>query len=302
MADLITFNPAQLRVIKTTVAKDTNDTEFNLFLEACRSYGLDPFRKQIHAVVYSKDNPDKRKMTIIVSRDGLRVLAHRCRDYRPASEPAQVAYDKAAVGPTNPKGIVSATVKLWKQDNRGEWYPVIGEAYWDEFAPVADEWAFDQEERKRKPTGRKVLDASGNWARMPIVMITKCAESQALRAGWPETFGNIYAEEEMDRVAANVTASEALAEVERAEREARTGGRGILMVFDDAMKLEKVPLGSVADRVLAFVSEAEPTEVHKFRIRNEDALREFWAASPSDALELKKAFEAKERHLEKGAA
>ncbi len=302
MADLITFNPAQLRVIKTTVAKDTNDTEFNLFLEACRSYGLDPFRKQIHAVVYSKDNPDKRKMTIIVSRDGLRVLAHRCRDYRPASEPAQVAYDKAAVGPTNPKGIVSATVKLWKQDNRGEWYPVIGEAYWDEFAPVADEWAFDQEERKRKPTGRKVLDASGNWARMPIVMITKCAESQALRAGWPETFGNIYAEEEMDRVAANVTASEALAEVERAEREARTGGRGILMVFDDAMKLEKVPLGSVADRVLAFVSEADPTEVHKFRIRNEDALREFWAASPSDALELKKAFEAKERHLEKGAA
>lgn len=302
MADLITFNPAQLRVIKTTVAKDTNDTEFNLFLEACRSYGLDPFRKQIHAVVYSKDNPDKRKMTIIVSRDGLRVLAHRCRDYRPASEPAQVAYDKAAVGPTNPKGIVSATVKLWKQDNRGEWYPVIGEAYWDEFAPVADEWAFDQEERKRKPTGRKVLDASGNWARMPIVMITKCAESQALRAGWPETFGNIYAEEEMDRVAANVTASEALHEVERAEREARTGGRGILMVFDDAMKLEKVPLGSVADRVLAFVSEADPTEVHKFRIRNEDALREFWAASPSDALALKRAFEAKESRLEKGAA
>lgn len=302
MADLITFNPAQLRVIKTTVAKDTNDTEFNLFLEACRSYGLDPFRKQIHAVVYSKDNPDKRKMTIIVSRDGLRVLAHRCRDYRPASEPAQVSYDKGAVGPTNPKGIVSATVKLWKQDNRGEWYPVIGEAYWDEFAPIADEWAFDQEERKRKPTGRKVLDASGNWAKMPIVMITKCAESQALRAGWPETFGNIYAEEEMDRVAANVTASEALAEVERAEREARTGGRGILMVFDDAMKLEKVPLGSVADRVLAFVSESDPTEVHKFRVRNEDALREFWAASPSDALALKKAFEAKESRLEKGAA
>ena len=59
------------------------------------------------------------------------------------------------------------------------------------------------------------------------------------------------------------------------------------------MKLEKVPLGSVADRVLAFVSEADPTEVHKFRIRNEDALREFWAASPSDALELKKAFEAR---------
>lgn len=297
MTDLITFTAPQLKVIKDTVAKDTNPTEFNLFLEACRSYGLDPFRKQIHAVVYSKDNADKRKMTIIVSRDGLRVLAHRCRDYRPASEPAQVVYDQTAKGPTNPKGIVSATVRLWKQDNKGEWYPVIGEAYWDEFAPVTEEWAFDEESRKRKPTGRKVLDASGNWAKMPIVMITKCAESQALRAGWPETFGNIYAEEEMDRVSATATASEALDAHERAEREAKTGGRGLLMVFDDAMKLEKVPFGSVADRVHEFIQTSEPEEVHKFRVRNEDALREFWTASPTDALALKKAFEAKEKAL-----
>lgn len=301
MSDLITFTAPQLKVIKDTVAKDTNPTEFNLFLEACRSYGLDPFRKQIHAVVYSKDNADKRKMTIIVSRDGLRVLAHRCRDYRPASDPAQIIYDADAKGPTNPKGIVSATVKLWKQDNKGEWYPVIGEAYWDEFAPVADEWAFDEESRKRKPTGKKVLDASGNWAKMPIVMITKCAESQALRAGWPETFGNIHAEEEMERVTVAATASEALEAHDRAEREAKTGGRGLLMVFDDAMKLEKVPMGSVADRVAEFIQTQDPDEVYKFRIRNEDALREFWTAAPSDALDLKKAFEAKEAKMEKTA-
>lgn len=297
MSDLITFTAPQLKVIKDTVAKDTNPTEFNLFLEACRSYGLDPFRKQIHAVVYSKNDEAKRKMTIIVSRDGLRVLAHRCRDYRPASDPALIVYDADAKGPTNPKGIVSATVKLWKQDNRGEWYPVIGEAYWDEFAPVADEWAFDEESRKRKPTGKKVLDASGNWAKMPIVMITKCAESQALRAGWPETFGNIHAEEEMERVTVAATASEALEAHDRAEREAKTGGRGLLMVFDDAMKLEKVPMGSVADRVAEFIQTQDPAEVYKFRIRNEDALREFWTAAPSDALALKKAFEAKERLL-----
>jgi phage recombination protein Bet len=302
MTDLISFTPSQLKVIKDTVAKDTNATEFNLFLEACRSYGLDPFRKQIHAVVYSKDNADKRKMTIIVSRDGLRVLAHRCRDYRPASEPAQIIYDAEAKGPTNPKGIVSATVKLWKQDNKGEWYPVIGEAYWDEFAPVADEWAFDDESRKRKPTGRKTLDASGNWAKMPIVMITKCAESQALRAGWPETFGNIHAEEEMERLTVAATASEAIEAHERAEREARTGGRGLLMVFDDAMKLEKVPLGSVADRVAEFIRASEPEDVHKFRVRNEDALREFWAAQPTDALALKKAFEAKEAKMQQASA
>jgi len=301
MSNLITFTNPQLAVIKSTVAKDASPAEFNLFLEACKSYGLDPFRKQIFLLIYNKDKPDKRKHSIIVSRDGLRVMAHRCRDYRPATEPAQIVYDDAAKGPTNPKGIISATVKLWKQDNRGEWYPVAGEAYWDEFAPLADEWGEDKETGRRAPTGKKTLDASGQWAKMPIVMLTKCAESQALRAGWPETFGGVYSEEEMDRLAAAASASDALEEYQKAEREAKVGGRGLLMVFDDTMKLEKVPIGSVADRVMAFIQASEPIEAYKFNVRNQEALREFWAENPSDALELKKAFEAKERQLPQSA-
>lgn len=295
------FNHSQLKVIKSTVAKDTNETEFDLFLEACRSYGLDPFRKQIHAVVYSKDNPSKRKMSIIVSRDGLRVLAQRCRDYRPASEPAQIEYDPDLKGPLNPKGIVSATVRLWKQDDRGEWYPVIGEADWDEFAPVRDRWAYDQEKGKRLPTGEQELDPTGNWARMPKVMITKCAESQALRAGWPETFGNIYSEEEMQRFEAEATASEALNEFERKEREARIGGPGLLMVFDESAKLEKVPMGQVYDRCVEFLREASAEEAHVFSVRNAEALRDFWAHSKADALELKKEIERKAEGFKPGS-
>lgn len=295
MGQIAHFTPQQLTTIKNTVARDTNQIEFDLFMEACRSYGLDPFRKQIHAVVYNKDREDRRKMTIIVSRDGLRVLASRCGDYRPASEPAQIVYDESAKGPTNPKGIVSATVRLWKQDKRGEWFPVIGEAYWDEFAPLKDEWGDDPQTGKRRPTGKQTLDTSGNWAKMPIVMITKCAESQALRAGWPETFGNLYSEEEMERFGEDTSASQAMAEYQRQEREKRVGGKGLLMVFDDTATLEKVPMGRVADRCIEFIKNAEPIEVHKFRVRNEQALRDFWAESPGDALELKKAMEAKER-------
>ena len=301
MGQIAHFTAPQLTIIKNTVARDTNQTEFDLFMEACKSYGLDPFRKQIHAVVYSKDNEAKRKMTIIVSRDGLRVLASRCGDYRPASEPAQIIYDADLKGPTNPKGILSATVRLWKQDKQGEWFPVIGEAYWDEFAPVSDEWAYDESKGKRAPTGKKTLDASGNWAKMPIVMITKCAESQALRAGWPETFSNLYTEEEMDRLAEQASASQAVAEHQRQEREKRIGGKGLMMVFDDTATLEKVPMGKVMDRCLDFLKNAEPVDAHKFRVRNEQPLRDFWAESPHDALELKKAFEAKERQLS-GAA
>jgi phage recombination protein Bet len=244
------FSAAQLRTIKQTVAADTNSTEFDLFMEACRSYRLDPFRKQIHAVVYSKDNPDKRKMSIIVSRDGLRILAQRCRDYRPASEPADILTDNSLKGPINPKGIVKATVKLWKQDNKGEWYPVIGEAYWDEFAPVDDEWAYDETAGKRKPTGRKSLPPTSNWAKMPVVMITKCAESQALRAGWPDEFGSIYTEEEMDRLSTEGTATEALEQFERQQREAMLGGHHLLMVYDDSGRMERVAIGNVADRCM----------------------------------------------------
>lgn len=302
MGNIASFNASQLGIIKATVARDTNREEFDLFMEACKSYGLDPFRKQIHAVVYNKDKADKRKMSIIVSRDGLRVLAHRCRDYRPASEPAQVVYDADLKGPTNPKGIVSAMLRLWKQDNRGEWYPVIGEAYWDEFAPVSDEWEFDSAQNRRAPTGRKTLDASGNWARMPIVMITKCAESQALRAGWPETFGGVYTEEEMDALTAAASATEALEKHQADERAKRIGGAGVMLTFDETGVLQKVPVGQVADRCLEFIREADPLDVHKFRLRNEASLREFWAHSPADALEVKKAIEVKERHIAMSAA
>lgn len=282
--ELSGYAPAQIRLIKNTVAKDTNELEFDLFMQAARSYGLDPFRRQIHAVVYNKDRPEKRKMTIIVARDGLRAIAQRCKDYRPASEPAQITYDPDLKSPENPKGIVSATVKLWKQDNRGTWYPVIGEAHWDEFAAVTEEWAPD-ETGKRRPTGKKAAD--GNWAKMPVVMITKCAESQALRAGWPDMFGGLYAEEEMHQLDAAMTASEAVEEFEKQERLARVGGPGVMMVFDASAALQKVPVGQVADRVIEFLRDASPRDAYMFRLRNEVALREFWAHDKAAALEIK---------------
>lgn len=287
------LRPNQLALVKSTIARDCNDQEFSLFMEAAKSYGLDPFRKQIMPLLFSKDKPDKRRMSIIVSRDGLRVIAQRCKNYRPASDKAEIAYDEALKGPLNPKGIVSATVRLWQQDNTGAWFPVIGEAYWDEFAPVTDEWAYDRDEGKRLPTGKKALDASGNWARMPIVMITKCAEAQALRAGWPDVFGGIYSEEEMDQALAQ-DASELVRKEEERQRLDRIGGLdSITVTWGDNWKLEQVPVGNMADRCLEFVRDSEPEDVLRWSIANQEPLRQFWARAPSDALEVKKAVEAK---------
>jgi len=289
--------PRQIALVKNTIARDCNDAEFNLFMEAAKSYGLDPFRKQIIPLVFNKNNDEKRRMSIVVARDGLRVVAQRCKDYRPASDPADIEFDENLKGPTNPKGIAKATVRLWKQDNRGEWFPVIGEAWWDEFAPIADEWAYNKDAGKRQPTGRKVLDQSGNWARMPIVMITKCAEAQALRAGWPDQFGGLYAEEEMHQALAADASELARQEEERARLE-RTGGLNtITMTFGDGWALEQVPVGKMHDRCAEFIRENDAGTVLKWSMANTETLRQFWAASPGDALEVKKLIEAKTAEL-----
>lgn len=291
------FTPAQLTTIKNTVAKDTNNLEFDLFMNAARSYGLDPFRKQISAIVFNKDNAQKRQMAIIVGRDGLRSIAARCGDYRPASGPANIVYDESAKSKTNPKGIVSVGVTLYKQDNKGTWHPVYGEAFWDEFAPVKDEWAWDEQERKRKPTGEQTVD--GNWSKMPIVMLTKCAEGQALRAGWPDQFGNLYAEEEMAaHTMKDVTPSEAIEQEATHRREQVIGGRGLMMNMDGTGALQRIPIGEVADRCIEFIGASDAETVYKWSIQNREPLREFWATSPNDALEVKKQIEAKTANLD----
>ena len=292
------LRPNQLALVKSTIARDCNDQEFSLFMEAARSYGLDPFRKQILPLVFSKDNPKKRRMSIVVSRDGLRVIAQRCKNYRPASDKAEIEYDESLKGPLNPKGIVSATVRLWQQDNRGEWFPVIGEARWDEFAPISEEWAWDESKGKRQPTGQKALEASGNWPRMPVVMLTKCAEAQALRAGWPDVFGGVYSEEEMDQAVAE-DASELVRKEEERQRLERAGGLDTITVtWGDNWKLEQVPIGKMADRCLEFIQETDPAEVLRWSMANQEPLRQFWALAPSDALGVKKAIEAKTKSLQ----
>lgn len=288
--------PRQIALVQQTIAKDCNADEFNLFMEAARSYGLDPFRKQILPLVFGKNARDqsKRRMSIVVSRDGLRVIAQRCRNYRPASEKAEWVIDPTAVSPTNPKGLISCTVYLWQQDSRGEWFKVKGEAEWDEFAPITEEWA-EAEDGKRRPTGKKVLDASGNWAKMPKVMLEKCAEAQALRAGWPDQFGGVYAEEELDRAKVlDLTASEIVAaEAEERRMKAIGANDAIPITWGDNFALEMVPLGQFFDRAAEHVKDTAPAQLAKWRDANRIGLQQFWAKHPGDALELKKLIEAK---------
>jgi phage recombination protein Bet len=109
------YTPAQLQLMKRTVAADCDDSEFNLFMEVQRRVGLDAFRRQIYAVVYNKDKPKKRKMSIITAIDGFRAVAARNGDYRPDENEPLIEYDEALKNPEhNPLGIVKAVVKCFK--------------------------------------------------------------------------------------------------------------------------------------------------------------------------------------------
>ncbi|MGX5827400.1 phage recombination protein Bet [Mesorhizobium sp. 43Arga] len=309
-----THSPRQLALIQKTVPKDCNNDEFNLFVEVARAKGLDPFLGQIIPMIFSKGDANKRKMTIIISRDGQRVIAQRCGDYRPASKTPIYEYDAAIKGPINPLGIVSATVFLWKQDPKtAAWFEVAGQSFWEEFAPVktdaeggfdwvetGETWSDTGKPKKKKiPRGEvhEVLDDSGNWCRMPRLMIAKCAEMQALRAGWPEQFTGLYDEAEMDRAKVLEMAASEIVAHEQEENRLRlvAGNDAITMSWGDGWALENVPAGEFMDRCLAFIRDSDHQTVIKWNSANRAGLQLFWAKHPGDALELKKAIEKASR-------
>ncbi len=299
-----TYAPAQLQLIRRTVAADCNEDEFNLFINVARLTGLDPFRKQIYALVFHKNVRDKskRRLAIITGIDGMRAVAARSRRYRPDEDEPLFEYDETVKGPLNPLGLVKAALKIYMRDEAGEtWRPVSGFAYWDEFAPIKDEWGAD-ERGERRPTGKRTLE--GGWPKMGRVMLAKCAEAQALRKAFPEDLSSVYERAELDQaLAEDVTPSEMVEQANVTERLRLIGGNdAILFQLAPSAPLENVPLGQIADKALATIRDFQsPTQLDWFESINREALRDFWARSPVDALALKKELEAARAKLE-GAA
>lgn len=315
---------AMLSLIRRTVAADCNPAEFDQFIHICQHTGLDPIRRQIYCFIFSKGDAEKRRMTVVTGIDGYRSISARSGDYRPADKPAHIEYSEEAKNPlTNPLGIVRAEVTLYKFAH-GEWFPVVGEAYWDEFAPIkvdADK-GYDYVEtgevwpdtgkpkKKRVPregsqmVARLDPDKTG-WIKSPRNQIAKCAEAQAHRKGWPNDHAGLYVAEEIDRThSINLTASEMADEGDRAHRLQLVGAERTIMVdWMDGEPLQRVPVGQFFDQAMAFIKacmkpgEEEASTVLKWRERNRLGLQDFWAYEKDAALALKKEIEAIEAKL-----
>ena len=85
MSDLIIFEDDKKELIRTTVAKQLDKQQFDLFMGIASARGLDPVLGQIHASIH-KDKDGNRIMTPIVGIDGFRLVAHRTREYLGRSE------------------------------------------------------------------------------------------------------------------------------------------------------------------------------------------------------------------------
>jgi phage recombination protein Bet len=289
------YSKNQIDLMRNTVAKGTSPDEFGQFLETAARYNLDPFKRQIHAVIFNANDAQKRQMAIVVGITGYRTMGYRAAremgfQVLPDAEPAKFEIDESLKSDINPKGLVSATVCLRVRHNVGEEYqPVPATVYWDERAPIGFSKGGEQYLKR------------GPWTQQPKHMLAKCAEADAWRKIAPDDVGGLYITEEMDKPMIDITS-----EVERMDEDERfdkIGGRGAIFAqWAPNLPLERVPAGEFADRCLAHISsELDPIALQGWHDTNRHAMQEFWATHKSDALELKKAYEERLAYLRERA-
>ena len=300
--DFSQLSDRQLKTIKQTVAKDLRPLEFDLFIEKARSVGLNPLRNEICAIVFSKNNEEKRSVSYITTINGYRMLASGGRDYRGAGpQDEQIDIDNKLVSPSNPLGIISAQYTCYKRDpDTKEWFPVSAKAYWDEYAPMKDVWAYDQEAGKRLPTGEKELNDT--WQRMPRLMIMKCAEALCLRRNWTEHIpGDIYTHEEMERAQMiDITPSEAVDNAAKQARLEKLGGPALLFSWSPGEEPERIEIESFAERFLEWLQGQTDADWIRGTIEfNKHAINQFWGEKASDWNQVKKEMETHISKLEK---
>lgn len=170
--ELISFSQKEIETIKRTVASDANVDELRMFLHIAKTYGLDPFNKEIFFWKI------KGKPTIMTSRDGYLKIADRHQEYnglvsdvvRENDNFRRKAQSIDHEYGTNRGDIIGAYALVYRKDRD---YPVYV------FAPFKEYFA-----------GNRV------WTQYPSAMILKVAESMALKRAF--TVSGLVSSEELD--------------------------------------------------------------------------------------------------------
>lgn len=168
------FTPEEIRVIKGTIAKDTNDMELAYFLNVCKTVNLNPFMKEVWCYKDGKGN-----IIIFASRDGFLKKAQENPAFNGIRSCEICSKDEYEID--IPNGIVHH--KITNINDRGEIicaYAIVFRKGGESTIEISD---------------FKVYNKNYNtWKTHPAEMIKKVAEVHALK----KAFGISIVQSEYD--------------------------------------------------------------------------------------------------------
>lgn len=175
---LAVWNQEELEVIRTLICPGASDAELSLFAKVCQRTGLDAFSKQIYGIMRWDNRKKREVLSIQTSIDGFRLTAERSGKYDGQAGPQWCGMDAIWRDVWLEKDPpAAARVGVYRT---GWSQPTWAVATWQEYVQTGKE-------------GQPV----GMWRTMPANQLAKCAESLALRKGFPQELSGLYSKEEM---------------------------------------------------------------------------------------------------------
>ena len=168
-ADQDFWSESQVAALKQLGLSQASQGDLKVFFHQSQRTGLDPFARQIYMINRGG------KFTIQTSIDGFRIVAQRSGNYG-GQTPAEWCGEDGVwkdvwLDKTPPR---AARIGVYYKDTPNPTYAV---AKWDSYAQ----------------------DKSPIWAKMPDLMLAKCAEALALRKAFPNDLSGLYTNDEMNQ-------------------------------------------------------------------------------------------------------
>lgn len=161
--------------VRRYICENATEKEVGLFLQLCQTQRLNPFVKDAYLVKYGGAPASmitsyqvfNRRACRDANYDGIRSGVVVLRGGDVAHKRGAACYKKAG------EELIGGWAEVRFKDGRETAYAEV----------ALDDYS----------TGKS------NWAKMPGVMIEKCAKAAAWRLAFPDTFQGMYAAEEMDQ-------------------------------------------------------------------------------------------------------